>query len=96
MTDLYQKPTDSQQYFPFSSCHPSHTKRNIPFSLSGRICAIVDEEQKKFEKLRKLQNTFTKQGYPRQLVANGVDEALRIPKEQPRKEKKIRKMKIRS
>ena len=87
ITDLYQKPTDSQQCVPFNSCHPSHTKRNIPFNPSTRICTIVHEEQTKFERLSKLQNTLTKKGYPRQLAANGVEEALKIPKKQLRKEK---------
>ena len=87
ITDLYQKPTDSQQHVPFNSCHLSHTKRNIPFNLSRHICTIVDEEQTKFERLSKLQNTLTKQGYPRKLAAKGVEEALKIPKEQLRKEK---------
>ena len=81
ITDLYQKPTDSQQYVPFNSCHPSHTKRNVPFNLSRRICTIVEEEQTKFERLSKLQNTLTKQQYPIQLAANGVKGALKIPKE---------------
>ena len=49
ITDLDQKPADSQQYVPFNSCHPSHTKCNIPFNLSRHICTIVDEEQTKFE-----------------------------------------------
>ena len=33
-TDLYCKITDTHQYLNFRSCHPSHTKRNIPFNLS--------------------------------------------------------------
>ena len=35
VTDLYTKPTDKHQYLLHSSCHPIHTKRAIPFSLSG-------------------------------------------------------------
>ena len=32
-TDLYTKPTDKHQYLLYSSCHPLHTKKAIPFSL---------------------------------------------------------------
>ena len=30
-TDIYCKPTESQQYVHFKSCHPLLTKQNIPF-----------------------------------------------------------------
>ncbi|XP_070547391.1 uncharacterized protein [Ptychodera flava] len=30
-TDLYTKPTDLNQYLPFSSSHPRHTKTGIPY-----------------------------------------------------------------
>ena len=33
-TDLYVKPTDKHQYLLKSSCHPSHTKQSIPFSMA--------------------------------------------------------------
>ena len=46
ITDLFQKPTDSQHYVPFISSHPSHTKRNIPFNLARRICTIMEKEYK--------------------------------------------------
>ena len=40
VTDMYFKSTDSKQYLNFKSCHPKHTKINIPFSLARRICTI--------------------------------------------------------
>ena len=44
VTDLYTKPTDKHQYLVHSSCHPIHTKRAIPLTLSlalrlRRICS---------------------------------------------------------
>ena len=42
-TDLYCKYTDTQQYLDFRSCHPSHTKTNIPFNFEKRICTIVSD-----------------------------------------------------
>ena len=39
-TDLYVKPTDKHQYLLKSSCHPSHTKQSIPFSMALRLRRI--------------------------------------------------------
>ena len=36
-TDLYTKPTDTQQYLNWTSCHPRHTKTAIPYSLALRL-----------------------------------------------------------
>ena len=36
-TDLCTKATDKHQYLLQSSCHPKHTKRAIPFSLTLRL-----------------------------------------------------------
>ena len=43
-TDLYTKPTDKHQHLLYSSCHPLHTKKAIPFSLAlrlRRICSTL-------------------------------------------------------
>ena len=42
-TDIYYKETDTNQYLDFKSCHPSHTKRSIPYKLARRICTIVSD-----------------------------------------------------
>ena len=51
--DLYHKPTDTQRCLPFTSSHPNHCKRNIPFCLGQRICTIAENNA---EKLRNLEN----------------------------------------
>ena len=43
LTDLYIKPTDTHQYFEFSSCHVYHSKKSILYSHSlrfNRICSV--------------------------------------------------------
>ena len=35
--DLFKKDTDRNQYLLPSSCHPTQTTKNIPFSLALRI-----------------------------------------------------------
>ena len=44
-TDLYTKPTDSKSYLHFSSDHPIHTKKAIPFGL-GLRAKVSDLERK--------------------------------------------------
>ena len=34
ITDIYSKPTDSHLYLPFSSSHPSHCKKAIPYGVA--------------------------------------------------------------
>ena len=45
--DIYYKPTDTHRCFPFSSNHPKHCKKNIPFTLARRICTIVENTEAK-------------------------------------------------
>ena len=52
--DIYCKPTSSLNYLTYSSCHPSHTKNNIAFSLAKRIINIVtDNKEKRLSELKK-------------------------------------------
>ena len=84
VTDLYQKPTDSQQYVHFKSCHPPHTKRNIPFNLARRTCTIVEENKSRDDKLGNLKIVLLKQGYPKSLIENSIEKAKNIPLEELR------------
>ena len=40
-TDLYTKPTDNHEHLLYSSCHPLHTEKAIPFSLTLRLRRIT-------------------------------------------------------
>ena len=60
--DLYHKPTDTQRCLPFTSSHPNHCKRNIPFCLARRICTIAENNA---EKLKNLEKRFIKIPLPR-------------------------------
>ncbi|XP_064479668.1 uncharacterized protein LOC135392988 isoform X2 [Ornithodoros turicata] len=53
-SDLFRKPTDSQQYLSFHSCHPRHTKLAIPYSQAlryRRICSNDDDLDRNLEQL---------------------------------------------
>ena len=43
-TDLYTKPTDKHQHLLYSSCHPLHTKKAVPFSLVLRLRRICSSD----------------------------------------------------
>lgn len=43
-TDLYTKPTDKYQHLHYSSCHPLHTKKSIPFSPALRLRRICSTD----------------------------------------------------
>ena len=78
-TDIYRKPTDSQQYVHFKSCHRPHTKQNIPFNLALRICTIVEDEKLRNRRLVELQTNLAKQGYPETLTKNSIARSDVIP-----------------
>ena len=87
--DLYHKPTHTERYVPFNSNHPPHCKRNIPFTLARRICTIVENEEKKQEHLKKLKENLKSQKYPKEIIDNGISNALRIPQPELRTPKTI-------
>lgn len=75
-TDLYSKTTDSHLYLNFNSCHPKHTKLNIPFNLASRIVSIVNTEETRDKRLSELKSYLQKQCYPEQLINFGISKAL--------------------
>ncbi|XP_078370299.1 uncharacterized protein LOC144654063, partial [Oculina patagonica] len=62
-TDLYTKPTDKHQYLLHSSCHPTHTKRAIPFSLALRLRRICSSDETFKQRTNELQSYLNKRGY---------------------------------
>ena len=78
-TDIFYKNTDTHQYLDFRSCHPSHTKRNIPFCLARRICTIVIDEEWRELRLSELHAYLKKQKYPEELINIGIEKAKAIP-----------------
>ena len=58
--DIYYKPTDTYRCLPFSSNHPNHCKKNIPFTLTRRICTIVENTEAKMKYLENLKINLSK------------------------------------
>ena len=77
-TDVYAKPTDSHLYLPFSSSHPSHCKRAVPFGVALRIkrnCSTNDFLQ---NRCKEYKGYLKSQNYPAELVDKQFDKALSI------------------
>ena len=74
-TDIYYKETDSKQYLLFSSCHPRHSKINIPYNLARRLRTIISEQNVLIERMRELKMFLLKQNYPESLVDKGIENA---------------------
>lgn len=81
-TDIFHKETDTKQYLNFTSCHPSHTKRSIPYNLARRICTIVSDKNVRDIRLQELTISLISRGYPKQLIQSGIQKALMIPRSQ--------------
>ena len=75
-TDLYVKPTDTQQYLMATSCHPNHTKRSIPYSQALRILRICSS--KELAKLRRseLVDCLVKRGYNKRKTNKQIERAF--------------------
>ena len=74
-TDLYCKPTDSHNYLLFSSEHPRHILRGIPYSQLlrvRRICSNITDFRKN---ALMLSSHFIRRGYPKNLVKTALAKA---------------------
>ena len=74
-TDIYFKPTDTHLYLNFKSCHPKHTKINIPFCLAARVVTLVSDPEQQKICLAELRKFLKRQDYPKAVIGNGVERA---------------------
>ena len=77
ITDLYSKPTDSHNYLLFDSCHPAHTKNSIPYSQFLRIRRICTRTEDFLLHCKEIGLHFLRRGYPKKLIFESVEKALR-------------------
>ena len=85
VTDIYRKPTDSQNDLDFTSSHPSHTKRNIPFSLCRRICTIIQPGTLRNARLDEVKHRLHLCHYPLSLINAAIDKFKTAPSSELRK-----------
>jgi hypothetical protein len=74
-TDIFRKPTDSQQYLHFYSHHPRHIKRNLPYCLAKRLNSIVSDPVQKILRFEELKQRLLEIKYPLNLVNDAIKKA---------------------
>ena len=77
-TTIYVKPTDRKQYLFFTSCHPSHIKRAIPYSQALRYRRIIEDDSILNTELENLKSKFLNRGYPPTLLRESFEKALKV------------------
>ena len=75
-TDLYVKPTDTQQYLMATSCHPNHTKRSIPYSQALRILRICSSKESAKIRCTELVDCLVKRGYNKRKTNKQIERAF--------------------
>ena len=69
-TDVYQKPTDTHPYLHWTSAHPPHLKRSIPYSQALRLTRICSSTNTLRKRIIEYSDFFVACGYERGKVLN--------------------------
>ena len=80
LVDLYKKPTDKNMYLLTSSAHPTHTFKNIPFSLALRIVRICSLPEVRDQRLEELKNLLISREYKPGIIDAAIMRAKAIPR----------------
>ena len=71
-TDLYKKPTHTDRYLNFRSCHPISHKRGVIKTLMKRLCPIVSDEKSREQEQHSIRHSSEKSGYPSWLINQNI------------------------
>ena len=77
-TKLYIKPTDNKQYLHYTSSHPYHIKKSLPYSQALRYRRIISEDTILYTELENLKSKFLTRQYPKELIDSQIDKVLTI------------------
>jgi len=80
-TTVDTKPTDKNQYLLFSSSHPKHTTKAIPYSQAIRYRRIIDNDDLLDAELTSLCDIFHGRGYPMDLLNTTIEKIKLVPRE---------------
>jgi len=78
---LYTKPTAKNQYLHFTSQHPIHVKKAIPYSQGLRLRRIIDDDNIFQTELQSLKHKFLVRGYPQKLLNSKFNTLYKIKRE---------------
>lgn len=74
-TDIFRKHTDTMSYVPFTSAHPYHVLKNIPYTLARRVRTIVSEENVRHKRYDELKDRLIQLKYPISLIDDAIKTA---------------------
>ena len=74
-TDLYTKPTDSNNYLYFFSAHPSHCKRGIPLGQFLRLRRILSRDEAFIDYCAEKAKHLLRRRYPKEVILNAFHTA---------------------
>ena len=77
-TDLYCKPTDTNQYLLPSSCHPPHVTKSMSYSQALRIRRICSTDKFLKKQLGQLKNHLKRRGYKQSIIKKSFNKAHEI------------------
>lgn len=77
-TKVYTKPTDKKQFLYYSSCHPRHVLKAIPYSQALRYRRNTSDDFIFKESLQTLRQQFLNRGYPPSLLDKELDKVTKV------------------
>ena len=73
--NVYSKPTDTQSYLRYNSCHPSHIRDSLPYSQLLRLRRICTDHKDYVKNSLKMIRAFHDRGYP---LSNLLDKFYQV------------------
>ena len=80
-TRLYRKPTEGTQFVHWSSNHPTHLKRSLPYSQLLRLKRNCTKIEDFLAEARTLLFKFKERGYPAHVLDKALEKAIAAPRE---------------
>ena len=74
-TDLYQKPTDRNNYLHYTSAHPVKSKDSIPYSQFLTIKRICTNDEDSERHIKRNTTNFMERGYPEKILEKASNKA---------------------
>ena len=86
-TDLYSKPTDTFSYLHWTSCHPFHTRKSIPYSLAFRLVRLCSSAKRLSVRLSEMTEHLISRGFPKKHIDSAIQKACQSSRTQALKRK---------
>lgn len=81
VTSLFTKEVSKHEYLHFSSDHPVHMKRSLPYSCGLRVIRTCSNLSDRIAKLNEMFVKFQRRGYPEDLLIQTKDTLLNIDRD---------------